>query len=319
MSFIKGKCHFCGRALTADDSERIVICPVCGNKNPVSWLGVPVNPSAQPVPRTDQKPLMTNPALVSSTVQPEIPNVNQQQPPTMTLTQVFPQTVQPEPVSVSEQDTSDFRIHLGRLIGYDGNADTVRIPDGVTAIEPEVFRNHTEIQFVEMPDSVQMIGAAAFYGCSKLSKIKFSDHLTMIGKQAFQDCISLESISIPDSVTEIAPAAFWGCIALKDVKFSNNLTEISNGLFSRCESLQYVVIPDSVTVIRQGAFSFTGLKYIRIPSAVTDVEKRAFWYCSSLEKIRLEGIPHLSRDAFQETPYGKQNSLIGRLKASLGI
>ena len=69
MSFIKGKCHFCGRALTADDSERIVICPVCGNKNPVSWLGVPVSPSVQPAPRTDQKPLMTNPALVSSTVQ----------------------------------------------------------------------------------------------------------------------------------------------------------------------------------------------------------------------------------------------------------
>lgn len=319
MSFIKGKCHFCGRALTADNSERIVICPVCGNKNPVSWLGVPVNLSAQPVPRTEQKPLMTNLKQVSPEVQPDILNVNQQQSSAVSSPQILPNTAQPEPVSVSKQDGSDFRIHLGKLVGYNGNTETVRIPAEVTSIEQEVFRNHTEIQFVEMPDSVQMIGAAAFYGCSKLSKIKFSDHLTMIGKQAFQDCISLESISIPDSVTEIAPAAFWGCIALKDVKFSNNLTEISNGLFSRCESLQYVVIPDSVTVIRQGAFSFTGLKYIRIPSAVTDVEKRAFWYCSSLEKIRLEGIPHLSRDAFQETPYGKQNSLIGRLKASLGI
>ena len=73
----------------------------------------------------------------------------------------------------------------GILIAYNGNAESVEIPEGIKQIGPDVFKDHTELRAVTIPKSVTKIGANAFYDCSGLSEVKGCKGLETITKGAF--------------------------------------------------------------------------------------------------------------------------------------
>lgn len=76
------------------------------------------------------------------------------------------------------------------------------------------YENRTDIERVEIINSVKTIGAYAFAGCTSLREINIPDSMKTIGKFAFMQCESLKSITVPDSVTEIEEDAFFGCADL---------------------------------------------------------------------------------------------------------
>ena len=59
-----------------------------------------------------------------------------------------------------------------------------------------------------IPNSVESIGTAAFYGCSGLTSLEIPNSVTSIGDYAFYGCSGLTSIEIPNSVTSIGEVAF---------------------------------------------------------------------------------------------------------------
>ena len=77
-----------------------------------------------------------------------------------------------------------------------GEFKRVKIPNGVTSIESEVFLN-----------------------CSMLASITIPDSVTSIGDSAFQECMNLASITIPDSVTNIGDSAFQECTRLANIYY----------------------------------------------------------------------------------------------------
>lgn len=86
------------------------------------------------------------------------------------------------------------------------------------------FSNCTALTSIEIPASVETIGAAAFKGCSSLATVTFEkgSQLKTIGGGylntsygfygAFSNCTALKTIEIPASVETIKAAAFYGCI-----------------------------------------------------------------------------------------------------------
>ncbi len=62
-----------------------------------------------------------------------------------------------------------------------------------------------------IPNSVQYIGGAAFYGCSGLTSIEIPDAVTTIDFNAFSGCSSLTSVSIGNSMFHIGGGAFYNC------------------------------------------------------------------------------------------------------------
>ena len=68
-----------------------------------------------------------------------------------------------------------------------------------------------------IPDGVTTIGYNAFRDCSKLTSITIPEGVTEIGTEAFRSCTSLTEITIPDSVTTIGSQAFEGCSKLTSV------------------------------------------------------------------------------------------------------
>ena len=95
------------------------------------------------------------------------------------------------------------------------------IPDNVTSIGGEAFRNCTGLTSIVIPDSVTNIGEYAFSGCSGLTSIVIPDSVTRIGYGAFHNCTGLTEIVIPDRVTSIGDDAFYGCSGLVEVNFEN--------------------------------------------------------------------------------------------------
>ncbi len=160
----------------------------------------------------------------------------------------------------------------------------------VTSIGDEAFAYHfPNITSITIPETVTTIEINAFRDCVSLTTVKLPGKLTTIGEQAFLGCSALETISLPDSVTSIARGAFKDCVSLKSVKLPEGLTLISESTFDNCKNLETVDIPGSVTRIDDFAFSgCTSLKTLNIPASVTFFGGSVFGN-AGLEKINYGG------------------------------
>ncbi|MCQ2052267.1 MAG: leucine-rich repeat domain-containing protein, partial [Bacteroidaceae bacterium] len=100
------------------------------------------------------------------------------------------------------------------LMEYNGKGGDVIIPDGVTLILENVFRDRTDITSVTMPESFKSIKSNAFRGCRNLKSINIPNKFRWFGWGAFYGCSSLESIYIPDTDNVIDASVFAGCSKL---------------------------------------------------------------------------------------------------------
>ena len=156
------------------------------------------------------------------------------------------------------------------------------------------FSDCIKLTAIEIPASVETIGAAAFKGCTSLATVTFESgsKLTTIGGGyhsssyyyyyygAFSDCTQLTAIEIPASVVTIGAAAFKGCTSLATVTFESGskLTTIGGGYHSSSYYYYYY-----------GAFSdCTQLTAIEIPASVVTIKAAAFKGCTSLTTVTFE-------------------------------
>ena len=165
------------------------------------------------------------------------------------------------------------------------------------------FSYCTALTSIEIPASVETIGASAFKGCSKLATVTFEkeSQLKTIGGGssyygAFSYCTALTSIEIPASVETIGASAFKGCSKLATVTFEkeSQLKTIGGGssyygAFSYCTALTSIEIPASVETIEAAAFKdCSSLTSIEIPASVETIKASAFKGCSSLATVTFE-------------------------------
>ena len=124
---------------------------------------------------------------------------------------------------------------------------TVKIKEGTKEIEKNAFFG-SEVEGIEMPDSVKSLEKAVFFNCRKLQKVKLSNSLTEIPNSCFDSNISLREIVIPDSVSTIGPYAFC----------SSGLENIHLG---KC-----------IKIIQYNALMNTKLKELRFPASVKELQ-----------------------------------------------
>ena len=107
----------------------------------------------------------------------------------------------------------------------------ISIEPGITSIGEGAF-HCTSIHSIEIPDTVERIGASAFDTCTQLETIKIPERVKELNDLTFNYCTSLTSFEMPNSILSIGTACFSDCRALSSVIFSNRLTTIGLNSFS---------------------------------------------------------------------------------------
>lgn len=95
----------------------------------------------------------------------------------------------------------------GLLIAYKGNQKYVEIPDTVETIAPACFLGHSEILGVNIPNSVTIIGEEAFKDCTSLQEVHGAENVVKIQDRAFENT-NLKEITIHKYVEQIGVGAF---------------------------------------------------------------------------------------------------------------
>lgn len=109
------------------------------------------------------------------------------------------------------ENADGFLIIGGVLVTYAGNAASVTVPDGVTYISTDAFKDKGDITSVSF-------GAAS--------------QLRIIDEYAFINCTGITEICLPRSVTEVKDYAFYGCEYLFLVKYLGNSASTEVGYYA---------------------------------------------------------------------------------------
>lgn len=200
-------------------------------------------------------------------------------------------------------DENGFFVHDGVAIAYMGDSATVTVPDGTRVISAHLFEarygsdsGNENIHAVNLPESLEEIGTAAFAGCTLLEKIVIPDSVKKIGSKAFKNCNHLVSVVMPDSVEEMGDGVFTGCNGLAD---ENGFIIQNNSIYSFYGSDREIVIPEGIVSIADGVFDKTGITSIKLPGTLRTLGS-AFTGCDSLTEIIIpEGIEVIRSNTFE--------------------
>lgn len=135
----------------------------------------------------------------------------------------------------------------------------------VTGIGDGVFANDDKIETVNLPDGMQYVGPAAFFGCKSLKAVNGVDKMdeayiladgtyrytyTGVGNFAFADCPQLQATVLARGSNGIGNASqVVGCTSLKSVELSDSVLALVNPL-----GCQTAMIDDGVVYVNDLAY-----------------------------------------------------------------
>lgn len=149
------------------------------------------------------------------------------------------------------------------LVKYNGIAETVEVPLGVTQITDAFEDNFFPIEII-LPESLTSIGPHAFAGCRSLETLNIPDRVRNIGESAFRGCSHLAAAVLPDSLQRIGSSAFQSCSALTRLLLPEGIRTLPSLSFANCDNLRTLQIPQSVETISDDILSFSGITDLRV-------------------------------------------------------
>lgn len=179
---------------------------------------------------------------------------------------------------------------------------------------PMYYASHLFIDGVEpvhlvLPDGVTQVHDNLFRNCSSLLSVTLPNSVTGIGDYAFYRCSSLETVIMGNAVTSIGYCAFARCKALTSVEMSPVLKVLGRLAFKDCEHLACVTVPESVNLIPSQAFyRCKRLSVVTLGSGVDSVATSAFAGCTMLDTVCCKAVvpPSIARkNCFDTSSYSR--------------
>ena len=206
------------------------------------------------------------------------------------------------------------------LVGYEGSAGKIVIPDKykgieVVSIKKTAFENWANIYEVSIPNSIKEIEGLPFANCKNL-KYNMEGDVSYLGNKenpylllcksnlsiytysyvipsgtrfiledAFYKSQYLSSITLPNTVISVGQSAFYDCRSLVNINIESEsqLKSIEDGAFSCCYSIKQISLPNGLEEIGSFAFkSCTKLESIILPNSLKYIGTCVFYNCKNL-------------------------------------
>lgn len=142
---------------------------------------------------------------------------------------------------------------------YSDIITSITIDYGVTSIGTSAFTGCSNVQQINIPDSVEHIDPYAFSFCKGLHTVKLPASLTLISEDLFAECANLKNIDIPGSVTEIGANAFLRCTAFSLTELPDGIKSIGAAAFANCGRIESLTLPETLESIGNAAFNGTAI------------------------------------------------------------
>lgn len=172
------------------------------------------------------------------------------------------------------------KIVIPYQITFSGTTYTVKAHSTVPAIGYYLLGNgNTTVTSVIVSEGITAVEPGVFRADKGLKDIKFPSTLQTIGTNAFLDDYALLNVEIPAGVTSIASQAFKNCRALAKVTFKGNITTIASGAFQICPLLANVVFEGVTAPTIADTYSFAGAKsglVVNYPANSVGYDQAAF-------------------------------------------
>ena len=184
---------------------------------------------------------------------------------------------------------------------YGRYAKKIIVSEGITEIPDNTFKSF-DMEEIELPNTINTIGNAAFSGCDRLKSITIPEGVTEIKDNCFEVCRKMEEVVLPDSVVSIGTWAFNEVGSYLSngtgakIRLSSQLQSIGQYAFYEA-NIAEINIPDSVTTISDSAFCSAKIASFKMPPNVDKVPKSMFKN-STLAEIDLANVTAIEEYAF---------------------
>lgn len=162
-------------------------------------------------------------------------------------------------------NSQNFVIQSDKLISYNGDDETVTIPEGILYICSSCFSENKKIKKVFLPQSLVVLGGDAFYNCTNLLEITLPKNLSIMGNNPFAGCIKLKIVNnSPNFViknnalytSDFKRLIFCSPGSAEEIFSIDKNTEIiGKHSFYLCKNLKKIVIPKSLRLMENSPFS----------------------------------------------------------------
>jgi len=214
-------------------------------------------------------------------------------------------------MSLSSWCQIDFRddeacpFHYAHHLRVNGDEVTqLIIPDGVTTIGRNLFRNCTSLVGLTVPNTVTAINSYAFYRCTSLETVRLSDRLESLGYCTFAGCKKLTAIDLPPSLRQIDRYAFKDCEHLTAIVIPDSIRVLGTYTFYNCKRLATVTLGCGLDSLASSLF--TGCKQmaaITCRALVPPVVARKSTFDSSNYANAVLRVPRCSLSAYREAEF----------------
>ncbi|MBQ2958340.1 MAG: leucine-rich repeat domain-containing protein [Alistipes sp.] len=197
--------------------------------------------------------------------------------------------------NIVNTSSSKFNVNIESNIYKDGKG-IITFDGDVKQIGYLAFFWTKNLCTIHLPDSIESIEAAAFYGCPNLSAFygilaTEDNRCLIINTSTGNELVAFApngiiEYSFPDVVT-IADSILQECTTIEKIILPNGLKSIGESAFNGCTNLRNINMPDSVSSIGSWAFSGSAIESMNIPNNVEIIGDHTFRYCSNLSYIHL--------------------------------
>lgn len=192
-----------------------------------------------------------------------------------------PQIEYSQMVDVELNQVADGEYEIVKFVGFE--EENMEIPaeingQRIVGIADEVFFQLGTLTNLKISEGIRYIGSKTFSECPDLEVVELPESLEKIGAYCFAETKIL-NIKIPSSVVEIGEGTFYECKELQSAVLPEQLEEIPANMFCRCEILEEITFPTNLSVVGANAFNNTGLILESLPETITTIGDNGFADC----------------------------------------